>query len=128
MESYVGNIEEISIENRFFRQVLFTGPHCQLVVMSLNPGEDIGLETHGDVDQFFRVETGRGKAILNGREFALADGSALVVSAGTEHNIINVSSSEPLKLYTIYAPPQHPNGAIHRTKADAMEPETALAH
>lgn len=125
---YVTNIEEKSIKNTFFREVLFTGPLSQLVVMSLKPGEDIGLETHDGVDQFIRVEAGQGKAILGGKENALADGSAVVIPSGTQHNIINTSKSEVLKLYTIYTPPQHPDRTIHKTKAEAMEYEARHHH
>jgi mannose-6-phosphate isomerase-like protein (cupin superfamily) len=128
MSGYVTNIEEKTIEGKFFREVLFTAPHIQLVVMALQPGEDIGLETHEDVDQFIRVEAGRGKALLNGREHALADGSAVVIPAGTEHNVINTSPSEPLKLYTLYTPPEHPDGTVHKTKAEALEYEAKRHH
>ncbi|HSL45474.1 MAG TPA: cupin domain-containing protein [Anaerolineales bacterium] len=119
MTGYHTDIEKKSLENDYFREVLFTGPHSQLVVMALNPGEDIGQETHPDTDQFIRVEAGQGKAILDGQEYELADGSALVIPAGTEHNVINTSSTEPLKLYTVYTPPEHPDGTIHKTKAEA---------
>ena len=97
MAGYVDNIEKKSLENEYFREVLFTGPHIQLVVMSLLPGEDIGLETHDDVDQFIRVETGQGKAILNNVEYNLEDGSVVVIPAGTQHNIVNSSQAESLK-------------------------------
>jgi mannose-6-phosphate isomerase-like protein (cupin superfamily) len=117
---YVTNIEERTEMNEYFREVLFTGPHSQLVVMALQPGEDIGLETHDDGDQFIRVEHGEGVVLLNGLEHPLFDGSAVVIPAGTEHNIINRSSSRPLKLYTVYTPPEHPDGTLHRTKAEAM--------
>ena len=120
---YVTNIETDSVQNVNFRKVLFTGPNSQLVLMSLKPGEDIGLETHGDIDQFIRVEAGTAKAVLDGKEYELADGSALVVPAGTEHNVINTSRTQPLKLYTVYSPPGHPDGTTHATKADAMEYE-----
>jgi mannose-6-phosphate isomerase-like protein (cupin superfamily) len=123
MKGYVANIEARSLENKYFREVLFTGPHHQLVVMSLAPGEDIGLETHVGVDQFIRVEAGKGKAILNGEEHDLGDGSAVVIPAGTQHNIVNSSKSEPLKLYTIYSSPKHADGAIHKTKAEALADE-----
>ena len=116
MAGYVTNIEEKSLENTYFREVLFTAPLSQLVVMSLAPGEDIGMETHDDTDQFIRVESGRGKAILDGKEHALADGSAVVIPAGTKHNIVNASSSEPLKLYTIYTPPGIPTRPCTRTR------------
>lgn len=120
MAGYVVNIEKKSVENKYFRQVLFTGPNSQLVVMSISSGEDIGMETHKDVDQFIRVEAGKGKAVLNGVEHDLEDGSAVVIPAGTRHNIINSSPTEPLKLYTIYSPPEHPDGTIHKNKAEAL--------
>jgi mannose-6-phosphate isomerase-like protein (cupin superfamily) len=119
MAGYVTDIEEKSLKNNYFREVLFTGPLSQLVVMSLKPGEDIGLETHDDVDQFIRVEAGDGVALLDGVEHRLADGSAVVIPAGTQHNVINRSSSEALKLYTVYTPPNHPDGTIHKDKAEA---------
>ena len=125
---YVSNIEQKSLENNFFREVLFTAPHIQLVVMSLAPGEDIGLETHDDVDQFIRVEAGQGKAILNGKEHALEDGSAVVIPAGTEHNIVNSSQQEPLKLYTIYSPQEHPDGTVNKNKAEADAYEQERHH
>lgn len=128
MSGYLINIEKKSLENNNFREVLFTGPHSQLVVMSLGPGEEIGLETHDDRDQFIRVEAGTGKAILNGEENDLADGSAVVIPAGTEHNIINSSQSEALKLYTIYSPPEHPDGTIHKNKAEAEAYEKEHHH
>ena len=120
MPGYVTNVEEKALENTYFREVLFTGPLSQLVVMSLAPGEDIGSETHPDTDQFIRVEAGLGKAVLDGKAHTLTDGSAVVIPAGTEHNIINASKSEPLKLYTIYTPPEHPKGTVHKTKAEAL--------
>ncbi len=120
MEGYVSNIEKKSLENEYFREVLFTGPHSQLVVMSIAPGDDIGMETHKEVDQFFRVEAGIGQAILNGKEYNLENGSAVVIPAGTKHNIINRSKSEPLKVYTIYSPPNHPPGTIHKDKTEAL--------
>jgi mannose-6-phosphate isomerase-like protein (cupin superfamily) len=120
MAGYHTDIEKKTEKNKYFREVLFTAPHSQLVVMSLKPGEDIGLETHPDTDQFFRVEEGKGKAILDGQEYKLEDGSALVIPAGTEHNVINTSSKKALKLYTIYTPPEHPDGTIHKTKAEAV--------
>ncbi len=125
MQGFTGNIESKALSNTYFREVLFTAKHCQLVVMSLAPGEDIGSETHPDTDQFFRVEAGCGKSVLDGVEHALTSGSAVVVPAGTEHNIINSSTTEPMKLYTIYSPPNHPEGTVHKTKADAMAHEGA---
>lgn len=123
MAGFLINIEKKSLENNYFREVLFTGPNSQLVVMSLKPGEDIGMETHGGVDQFIRVEAGEGKAILNGKEMKIEDGSAVVIPAGVEHNIVNSSGTKPLKLYTVYSPPEHPHGTIHKNKAEAQEYE-----
>ncbi len=128
MNGYVTDIEQESLDNNYFRKVLYTAPTIQLVLMSLKPGEDIGLETHHGVDQFIRVEAGKGKSILNGEEHDLQDGSAVIIPTGTEHNIVNVSQSEPLKLYTIYSPPQHPDGTIHKTKADAEADEQDKPH
>lgn len=125
MTSYLTDIERKTLENTKFREVLFTGPHAQLVVMALPPGEEIGLETHGGVDQFIRVESGYGTAVLDGEEHTLQDGSAVVIPAGTSHNILNSSPTEVLKLYTIYSPPEHPDGTVHVTKADAHAYERA---
>jgi len=119
MAGFVTNIEEATEKNENFRQVLFTAPHSQLVVMSLKPNENIEMEVHPNVDQFIRIESGQGKAILNGEESALRGGSAVVIPAGTEHDIVNTSATETLKLYTIYSPPNHPDGTIHKTKAEA---------
>ncbi len=123
MIGYVENIEEKTIQNTNFRTVLFTGSHMQLVVMSLKPLEDIGMEVHANVDQFFRFEQGEGKVIMNGEESIVGPSTAVVVPAGTEHNIINTSSTEELRLYTIYSPANHPAGTIHATKAEAMAAE-----
>lgn len=120
MTGFVGNIEEESLINDNFRKVLFTAPHSQLVVMSIE--DEIGMEVHPDNDQFIRIEKGTGKAILDGEESELKDGSAVVIPAGTDHNIVN-TGSDPLKLYTIYSPAHHPDGTIHKTKADAMAAE-----
>lgn len=128
MTGYHTDIEKKSMENSYFREVLFTGPHSQLVVMALKPGEDIGLETHPDTDQFIRVESGQGKAILDEQEYTLQDGSALVIPAGAKHNVINTSSTEPLKLYTVYTPPEHPDGTVHKTKAEAEAYEREHHH
>ena len=120
MIEYVGPIEKQTLENTYFRQVLFTAPHSQLVVMCLRPGEDIGDEVHQKVDQFFRIEKGEAKFVLNEKdEHSVRDGDAVVVPAGTYHNVINTSKTLPLKLYTIYSPPNHPDGTVHKTKADA---------
>ena len=122
MHGYVTDIERDTIENEDFRRVLFTGPNTQLVLMTLRPGEDIGLETHDGHDQFIRVEAGTGVVMLDGEESALADGSAVVIPAGVEHNIVN-TSDEPLRLYTLYSPPEHPDGTVHRTKREAEAAE-----
>lgn len=120
MKGYVINIEKAAIENNYFRKVLYTAKNMQLVLMSLKPGEDIGEEIH-QLDQFIRIESGEGKAILNGTEHKLSDGFSIVVPAGTRHNLINTSSSKPLKMYTLYSPPNHLDGTIHKTKAEADE-------
>lgn len=116
---YVTNIERETLSNEDFRRVLFTGRNTQLVLMTLKPGEDIGRETHEEHDQFIRVEAGRGVAMLAGKEHPLSDGVAVVIPAGVEHNIINTSADSPLRLYTLYSPPEHPDGTIHRAKRDA---------
>lgn len=128
MAGYAINIEDKSLKNNHFREVLFTAPGLQLVVMSLEPGEEIGLETHDGIDQFIRVEAGRGKALLNEKEYELEDGSAVVIPAGVEHNIINTSTQESLKLYTIYSPPEHPDGTINKNKAEALAYEKEHHH
>lgn len=120
MTGYVGNIEELTLSNSNFRQVIYTGQHSQLVVMCLKPNEDIGFEIHEIVDQFLRIEKGEAKIILNGEEHLVKDGDAFIVPAGVKHNVINTSSENPLKLYTVYSPPHHKDGIIHRTKADAV--------
>ena len=117
MKGYITNIEHDSLENENFRKVLYTTNNSQLVLMSLLPGEDIGEEIH-DVDQFLRVEKGSGKAILNGVEQKIEDGSSIVVPAGVKHNIIN-GGTESMKLYTLYTPPHHKDGTVHQTKAIA---------
>jgi len=119
MKGYVVNLEEKTLANRFFRQVLFTADRSQLVVMAIQPNEEIGLETHLEHDQFIRVESGVGKVIMDGVESDLADGSAVVIPAGVEHNLIN-TGSEVMKLYTLYTPPEHADGTIHQTKAEAI--------
>lgn len=122
MTGYVNNIEKITELNNNFRQVIFTGKHAQLVVMCLLPGEDIGMEVHETVDQFFRIEDGNGKIIMNGEETEVEPGFAIIVPAGTQHNLVNTGVL-PMHLYTIYSPPNHPDGTIHATKADAMATE-----
>lgn len=117
MKGYVQDIEAIAIQNEDFRQVLFTAKNCQLVVMALKPQEEIGAEVH-KLDQFFRVEQGTGEAVLDGVRTPLQAGYAVIVPAGAKHNIIN-TGTEPLKLYTLYAPPNHRDGVVHHTRADA---------
>lgn len=118
MTGYVANIEDLTKDNNNFRQVLFTGKRMQLVVMSLLPGEEIGLEVHPETDQFFRVEEGKVKVIMNGEENILEEEMVAIVPAGTSHNVINVGE-EVVKIYTIYTPPEHADGTIHATKAEA---------
>lgn len=120
MTGFIGNIEEKTHANTYFRQVIYTGQHAQLVVMCLQPNEDIGMEVHEIVDQFLRIEEGEGKVILNGEEHSIKDGDAIIVPAGVQHNVINTSNEKQLKLYTIYSPPHHKDGIVHKTKADAL--------
>lgn len=122
MKGYITNIEKLSLENKYFRQVLYTARNSQLVVMTLKPLEDIGEETH-KLDQFIRCEKGKGKVILNSNETEIGDGFAVVIPAGTKHNIVNISSTDSLHLYTLYSPPHHKDGTIHKTKADAERDE-----
>lgn len=117
MKGFVQDIEELAVTNDEFRRVLYTAKNCQLVVMSLEPGGEIGMEVH-KLDQFFRVEKGSGEAILDGVSTAIREGFAIVVPAGTNHNIVNTGST-PLKLYTLYAPPNHRDGVVHHTREDA---------
>ncbi len=125
MKGFRDNIEQITLENDNFRKVLYTGKHSQLVLMSLKPKEEIGMEVHPDNDQFFRFEKGQGKFIIDGNEYEVGDGVAIVVPAGVQHNVINISDSEPLKLYTIYSPAHHKDGVVRVTKeeAEADSPE-----
>jgi mannose-6-phosphate isomerase-like protein (cupin superfamily) len=120
MTGFVINIEEKSLQNDYFREVLFTTDKSQLVVMALKPGEEIGMEVHPEHDQFIKIESGKGKAIMNGEEHEISDGSAVVIPAGTQHNVINTSEGV-MKLYTIYTPPEHKPGTIHKTKEEAKE-------
>ncbi len=119
----IRNIEKETLENNFFRKVLVTTKHQQLVVMSLNPSEDIGLETHENLDQFIKIEQGEGLAVLDGVETSFSSGFSVTIPSGTNHNIINTSSVNPLKIYTIYSPPNHKDGTIHKTKQEAIENE-----
>lgn len=121
MTGYVTDIERDTLANDDYRRVLFTGANTQLVLMTLQPGDEIGLETHEEHDQFIRVEAGTGTVILNGEEHALADGIAVIIPAGVEHNVVNTSRTEPLRLYTLYSPPEHPDGTVHRRKRDDPE-------
>lgn len=122
MTGFIGNIEELTIKNTYFRKVLFTGPNCQLVVMSLKPGEEIGAEVHQDHDQFIRIEAGQAKLVINDQTQTGSDGFAIVVPAGANHNVINIGK-EDLKLYTIYSPAEHPDGTIHKTQEEAQADE-----
>jgi len=129
MIEYVGSIEKQTLENTFFRRVLFTGHHAQLVVMCLQPGEEIGDEVHPDNDQFFRIERGDATFVFKEKEeHRVHDGDAVVVPAGTYHNVLNASKTVPLKLYTIYSPPNHPDGTVHKTKAEAEAEEPVAQH
>jgi mannose-6-phosphate isomerase-like protein (cupin superfamily) len=119
MKGYFTNIEKETLENENFRKVLYTSKYSQLVLMSLKPKEEIGMEIHPDNDQFFRIEKGQGKCLIDGNEYELNDGVAIVVPAGAEHNVINTSDSEELKLYTIYSPPHHKDGIVRKTKEEA---------
>lgn len=126
MTEYVGPIEKQTLQNTYFRRVLYTGKHVQVVVMCLLPGEEIGDEVHPNVDQFFRIEQGEAKFVFSEKEERLArDGDAVVVPAGTFHNVINTSQTAPLKLYTLYSPPNHPDGTVHKTRAEAVAAEAA---
>jgi len=118
-KGYKDNIEKLTVENDNFRQVLYTGDHIQLVLMSLKPKEEIGMEIHDESDQFFRFEAGKGKVVVNDTEYDVANGDTVIVPTHAKHNVINVSDSEELKLYTIYAPAHHKDGVIRVTKEEA---------
>jgi mannose-6-phosphate isomerase-like protein (cupin superfamily) len=119
MNGFHDNIEKITIENTLFRKVLYTGKHSQLVLMSLKPKEEIGMETHPDNDQFFRFEQGEGMCVIDGHEYPVRDGYAIVIPAGAEHNIINMSETDDLKMYTIYSPAHHKDGIVRATRKEA---------
>lgn len=123
MIGYVGGIEKETLSNDFFRHVIFTGGHSQLVLMSLAPKEEIGMEVHGNVDQFFRIEAGEAEVVLNGERHNVGDGDAILVPVGTNHNVVNTSEVNKLKLYTIYSPANHKDGTIHKTKSEALADE-----
>ncbi len=118
MKGYTDNIEAVSINNQSFRKVIYTAKYSQLVVMSLKPGEEIGMEVH-EVDQFIKIESGEGTAVLDGVEYDIADGSAIIISAGSKHDIVN-NSNRDMKLYTVYSPPEHRDGVEHESKEDAL--------
>lgn len=120
MKGFVDDIEKLTEENDNFREVIYTGKHMQLVLMTIQPGEDIGLEVHEGHDQFFRIEEGEGEVIIDGVTTQIEDDDAIIVPAGAEHNVIN-TGDEPLRLYTIYSPPEHRDGVLHPTKADETE-------
>lgn len=119
MKGYKINIEKATLDNKNFRQVLYTSNHEQLVLMSLLPGEEIGSEIHQHVDQFFRVEQGRGKCFIDGNEYSIEAGDVIIAPAGVRHNIINVDKAIALKMYTVYGPPNHKDGTVEATKAEA---------
>ena len=122
MKGFHTDIEKDTLDNSNFRKVLYTAKEMQLVLMTLKPGEDIGEEVHQN-DQFFRFEGGNGKCIIDGNEYSVADGDAVIVPKGSRHNVINTSDGEPLKMYTLYAPPHHKDGTVHTTKEQAEEQE-----
>jgi len=123
MKGYHDNIEKLTLDNNDFRHVLYTGKHSQLVLMALKPNEEIGMEVHGENDQFFRFESGEGKVVIDGNEYAVGDGDAVVVPMGAEHNVMNTSTTEPLKLYTIYSPAHHKDGVVRATRQEAVDNE-----
>ncbi|MDH7476092.1 MAG: cupin domain-containing protein [Microgenomates group bacterium] len=127
MVGYHTNIESETLQNSYFRKVLFTGKYSQLVVMSLKPGEEIGDEVHETVDQFFRIEQGQAKFVVNGEETVVSEDEVFIVPAGARHNVINTGDKD-LKLYTIYSPPNHPDGTVHKTKQEAEEYEKEHHH
>lgn len=126
MDGYIGNIEEQTVDNRDFRRIVYTGVHAQLVLMSIEPGDELGEEVHEGTDQFFRVEEGKGEVVINGQTTHIEDEMAIIVPAGARHNIRN-TGRRPLKLYTLYAPPEHPPGTVHHTREDAERAEGHLA-
>ena len=128
MSGFYTQIEAETLKNNFFRKVLFTGSNSQLVLMALQPNEDIGSEAHPENDQFFRFEAGEGKVMIGSDEYMVKDGDSVVIPAGTEHNVINTSDQEMLKMYTIYSPSHHPDGTVHQTKAEAVAAEAAEHH
>jgi len=122
-KGYKENIEKLTLENNNFRKILYSAEHMQLVLMSIKPGQDIGLETHEENDQFFRCDDGQGKVIINETEYSITDGDAVIVPSGAKHNVINTSDTEDLKLYSIYSPAHHKDGIVRGTKKEAEENE-----
>ena len=120
LKGYVAVIEKDTKKNTDFRRVLYTGKHSQLVLMNIRPGEEIGEETHSDVDQFFRFEGGEGKVIIDGVEHRVKDGNGVIVPAGAKHNVVNIATQANLRLYTIYSPPEHQDGVVRHTKKEAL--------
>ncbi len=118
MKGYLTNIEDDTLSNDDYRRVLFTGEHTQLVLMTIQPGDEIGREKHEGHDQFIRIESGTGEVLMDGRVQPISDGSAFIIPSGVEHNVTNTSSDEPLRLYTLYSPPEHPDGTVQNTKED----------
>ena|SRR3972149_648746 len=121
VKAYATNIEKVTLRNKNYRRVLFTGKKIQLVVMSLNPKEDIPFEVHPKIDQFIRIESGSAEIFAGGKKNKLSDGDVIIIPAGTRHRVLNSSSSKKLKIYTIYATPEHPKGTVHKTRADALK-------
>ena len=121
-KGFVSNIEKDTLENENFRKVVYTAKHCQVVLMALKPNEEIGMEVHKDNDQFFRFEKGQGKVFIDGNEYDVVDGSAVVIPAGSAHNVVNTSATDSLKMYTIYSPAHHKDGVVRATKAEAEDP------
>lgn len=119
MKGFFTNIKQSALDNKDFRRVLYTGKHAQLVLMSLAPSEEIGLEVHGDNDQFFRFEAGKGQVVIDATTYEVSDGDAIIVPAGSQHNVINLSSEDRLQLYTLYSPSHHKDGIVRATKAEA---------
>ena len=123
MKGFHANLEQETLKNSDFRKVLYTAKHCQLVLMSLRPNEEIGMEVHPDNDQFFRFEKGQGEVFIDGNKYKVSDGSAIIVPCGAQHNVVNTSAKEELKMYTIYSPAHHMDGIVRATKAEAETKE-----
>jgi mannose-6-phosphate isomerase-like protein (cupin superfamily) len=123
MKGFHANLEQETLKNSDFRKVLYTAKHCQLVLMSLRPNEEIGMEVHPDNDQFFRFEKGQGEVFIDGNKYKVSDGSAIIVPCGAQHNVVNTSAKEELKMYTIYSPAHHMDGIVRATKAEAEKKE-----